>query len=72
MTRFVPKNNAVFEYKTPGVEFFIILSGGVNVYKPIGDAEAAKVESERILKLNPVPFTSLARPERSSFEGRKE
>ena len=59
----------VFEYKTPGVEFFIILSGSVRVYKPIDNVEEANRLTEEMHKQKVVPFTSELKPERSCFEG---
>lgn len=66
-TRFAPKHHVVFEYKTPGVEFFIILSGTVDIYKPIGDEDLAKRLTEQIRKEKVIPFNTNAKVRRSEF-----
>lgn len=40
----------MFEYDTPGVEFFIILDGKVGVYKPIAKEEEAREKTILVRK----------------------
>ena len=57
----------VFEYKTPGVEFFIILNGTVDIYKPYSDENLAREKTEKIRKEKVIPFITNSKVRRSDF-----
>lgn len=66
---FVPKDNLVFEYDSPGTEFYIILEGQVEFYtKGQKDAEH-KSRLEALNKEKEIPVINSGPKNRSTFEG---